>query len=384
MWGEVEFTALIDRFSSSPSAPIAVAVSGGGDSLALLNLCHKWAKQNDRRLKAYTVDHQLRADSRSEAEYVSKLCGAWGIPHQILTWDAPKPTQSAARLARYRMLAAAMKMDGVSCLLTGHTFDDVVETALMRRRRGVRDASVAGPTLSAPFPIWPEGRGLSLLRPLLSRRRSDLRALLRAAEIEWVDDPSNHNPNFERVRVRQFLARNPTLRRLVEQAIVRLHKERVISDQGLAKDLSLIAVRQDGTIDSGAAPCSARLLTLLARVASGGVRDARGHAMDELKRTLINPGERKTLGGAWFQRTPTGYLIGRDPGVSLGCSDDGEFDGRYARDLEAQMPTAADASFLVRHALPPGPGWREIISERLAHLRLCLQTTGLQMGVETP
>ena len=101
-------------------------------------------------------------------------------------------------------------------------------------------------------------------------------------------------------------------------------------------------------------------------------------------RTMIKPGERQTLAGAWFQRTPTGYLIGRDPGVSLGCSDAGLFDGRFVRDLSAQMPTAADASFLVRHALPPGPGWREILSERLDHLRLCLQTQGPQMGAETP
>lgn len=382
MWGDADFTALIGQFSSSPSVPIAVAVSGGGDSLALLHLCHEWAARNHRKLIAYTVDHQLRAEARSEAEYVSNLCSARGIQHKILTWAAPKPTQSAARLARYRILAEAMQADGAKCLLTGHTFDDVVETALIRRRRGVRDAMVAGPALSAPLPIWPEGRGLSLLRPLLSMRRSELRAVLNQSKIAWVDDPSNQDRSFERIRIRQFLSRNPTLRNLAARATHRLQKARAISDQRLAIELSQIEVRPEGVIDSGKEPCSARLLTLLARVASGGDRDARGHTIIELQRTLTEPGARQTLGGAWIQRTQTGYLVGRDPGVAMGCVDGDVFDGRYVRDSAAQMSAAKDASFLVRHALPPGPAWREIVSERLDHLRLCLQTQGLQKGAE--
>lgn len=332
---------------------------------------------------AYTVDHQLREEARSEAEYVSSVCRAWNIPHQILRWNTPKPTQSAARFARYRILAKAMRADGAKCLFAGHTFDDLVETALIRRRRGVRDEMVAGPTLSAPLPIWPEGRNLSLLRPLLSMRRVDLRALLQAEQIEWVEDPSNQDQSFERVRVRQFLSRNPTLRNVAERAIHRLQKARSISDQHYADHLSQIEVQPNGLIDTGTVPISARLLTLLARVAGGGDRDARGHAVEALIQSLTEPGARQTLGGAWFQRTQTGFLIGRDPGAPIGCRDGDLFDGRYIRDPEAQMMGAETAPFLVRHALPPGRAWREILSERLHHLRLCLQSNGLQMGVET-
>lgn len=374
-----DFTALIDRFSSSPSQPLAVAVSGGGDSLALLHLLHVWACEAERNLIAFTVDHGLRSASRGEAETVARLCEAWRIPHQILTWDMPKPAQNAAREARYQLLSTAMRQAGAAILLTGHTFDDVVETVFMRRRRGVRDALATGPTPAAPLPVWPDGRGQTLIRPLVRVTRSRLRTYLSTHKVDWMEDPSNQNANYERVRIRQSLARHQTLRELTGSAVSRLQAARLREDVTLAQAFSRINVRSDGLIETHAAPKPARLLSLLARVASGGMRDPRGSAIAALKKSLTAPGERQTVGGAWFQRTPTGYLIGRDPaGVATECIGD-VFDGRYVRDAKARLPQPNEAAFLVRHALPPGTTWRQIISERLLHMQACLYAPSLEL-----
>ena len=346
--------------------------------MALLLECADWARRVDRTLIVYTVDHQLRPEARSEAEQVGVLCQSWRIPHQILTWTSPKPTQNAARLARYQLLAAAMSAVGAKVLLTGHTRDDVVETALIRRRRGVRDASVAGPSLAAPFPIWPSGRGLTLLRPLIYARRAELRETLRAQKVGWVDDPSNLNTDFERVRVREFLVRHPNLCDLAVEAVTRMQAERIVQDKTLAARLRQVTVQPDGLIDTGNAACSARLLTLLARIASGTEKDPRAYAVSALKKSLTKAGARQTLGGAWFQRAADGFLIGRDPGLSKSDSDLEVFDGRYLADPTAYLPAPESASFLVRHALPPSSNWREVISERLEHLCDCMQINLLQ------
>ena len=88
---------------------------------------------------------------------------------------------------------------------------------------------------------------------------------------------------------------------------------------------------------------------------------------------LTCPGARQTLGGAWFQRTQTGFLIGRDPAHSVSDPESSLFDGRYIRDSGAALPTPADTSFLVRHAAPPASDWREILSDRIKHMRVCFQ-----------
>ncbi|MEM9572337.1 MAG: tRNA lysidine(34) synthetase TilS [Pseudomonadota bacterium] len=379
---DAKFTALIDRFSSDSSLPIALAVSGGSDSIALLNVCVDWARRTRRTLIVYTVDHQLRRESRGEAEHVGAMCQAWQIPHQILTWKRPKATQNAARLARYQLLAEAMNAVGAKVLLTGHTRDDVVETAIIRRRRGVRDANVAGPSLAAPLPIWPSGRGLTLLRPLICTRRAELRESLRAQDIDWVEDPSNLNQSFERVRIREFLRHHPKLHELAITAVTRMQTERTVLDQSVADALRRVTVHPDGLIDTADAPRSVRLLTILARIASGAAKDSRAHSVSALKTSLTKPGARQTLGGSWFQRNGTGFLIGRDPGAPPSDGDRDVFDGRFLIDPKASLPEPASASFLVRHALPPDSEWREIISDRLDHMCACLQTKPLQLTGE--
>ncbi|MBX3491702.1 MAG: tRNA lysidine(34) synthetase TilS, partial [Parvibaculum sp.] len=133
-----EFAGRLRRHN--PSNVIAVAFSGGPDSLALLILAAAWARgQPGVRLVALTVDHGLRAGSTAEAMTAARLAAMLGVPHRILTWEEPKTgsgIQAAAREARYRLLAAACREAGAGDLLVAHHLEDQAETFLLRLRRG--------------------------------------------------------------------------------------------------------------------------------------------------------------------------------------------------------------------------------------------------------
>ncbi len=197
-------------FAPLASFPIAIlAVSGGADSVALMHLASRWAQQHSRRTKLLvaTVDHALRGGSRAEADWVGSQARALGLDHETLTWVGDKPSsgiQDAAREARYRLLAArARSFDppGRVAIVTAHTEDDQAETLLMRLARG---SGLDGLTAMS------DGRALDdqcvLLRPLLGVSGARLRATLRAAKLEWLEDPSNDADRFERVRLRKARA----------------------------------------------------------------------------------------------------------------------------------------------------------------------------------
>lgn len=377
-----DFDALIARFSPNTDQSLAIAVSGGSDSLALLSLTDAWAAKHQRALIIFTVDHQLRPEAKSEAASVARLASELGHKHQTLIWEDPKASQSAARDARYRLICSAMHDHGASSLLLGHTLDDVVETALIRRRRGVRETSIAGPALASPAPVWPEGRGISLLRPLIKTSRQALQAHLRHREWAWADDPSNHSSAFERVKVRKFLDRHPRLKSQSIRFVRALQDQRHLDDLALGRGLAQVRVHPDSSIEMNDPDASPRALSVLCRCASGTASEPRASAMRELVARLDIPGTRQTLGGAWIQKTANGFLIGRDPGSVPKANTDDIFDGRFVRSEGASLPDPCDQGFLVRHASPSCGDWREIVSERLAHMALCYQTPSLN-PVET-
>lgn len=181
---------------------IALAVSGGGDSMAMLALAHGWARVMGLRLHVVTVDHGLRDGSAAEARMVATECAALGHPHRTLCWqwDGSGNLQDAARMARLRLI------DGwrgdIAHVLFAHTRDDQAETVLMRLARG---SGVEGLSGMSALHLAP-GAGFWQVRPLLAEARADLRSFGKALHLPFVDDPSNDDPRFDRVRARSALA----------------------------------------------------------------------------------------------------------------------------------------------------------------------------------
>ena len=179
--------------------PLGLAVSGGGDSVALLLL----ALDAGLQVRAVTVDHGLRPEAAAEAAWVSRLCAGLGVPHDILQWrgwDGSGNLQDQARRARLSLIADWARAAGLGAVALWHTQDDQAETVLMRlaRRAGVDGLSAMTGRRRALGMIW--------LRPLLWVSRDDLRADLRARGQAWIEDPSNDMLRFDRVKARQALA----------------------------------------------------------------------------------------------------------------------------------------------------------------------------------
>jgi tRNA(Ile)-lysidine synthase len=195
--------ALLSAFSPLEAYPtVALAVSGGPDSMALMHLARRWISLKGREpasIAVLTVDHGLRLESASEAAFVAGQARALGFAHAVLAWTGAKPKtgiQAAARNARYELLAAYCRAQGLAGLVTAHTGDDQAETFLMRLRRG---SGLDG--LASMAGVSQRG-GLPLIRPLLGFSKARLTAYLRKAGIAFVTDPSNVNTSFERVRLR--------------------------------------------------------------------------------------------------------------------------------------------------------------------------------------
>lgn len=187
-----------------------LALSGGGDSVALLHLAADWARARGRRLLALTVDHNLNAMSADWTRFAGEAARAVGADWRELSWDAPQagPGLTArARAARHGLIAEAARAAGAGVVLMAHTLDDAAEADWMRER---------GSTLGrvrewSPSPVWPEGRDLMLLRPLLDERREGLRGYLRARGQGWIEDPANADERFGRSRARAALSASRAL-----------------------------------------------------------------------------------------------------------------------------------------------------------------------------
>ena len=184
-------------------APIAVALSGGGDSMTLTQLLSAWAKKNNHALHILHVNHGLRPESKQEAslveDYIQKM------PHQtfkILTWNhkqIPKnKIQEQARSARYELMARYCKTHNIKYLCTAHHKNDQAETILFRLAKGSGIDGMAGIN-----PIHAYDKNLTILRPCLNYTHSDLLNFCKKNKLKWLEDKSNVNPTFARVRLRE-------------------------------------------------------------------------------------------------------------------------------------------------------------------------------------
>ncbi|MFT3996245.1 MAG: tRNA lysidine(34) synthetase TilS [Asticcacaulis sp.] len=185
--------------NGSANRPVGVAVSGGGDSVALLLLLWLWGR---RPLHVFTVDHGINPMSADWAQGVRDLSERLGLAASVLHWTGEKPSrgvQAAARRARHGLILRLARTADIRVVCLGHNADDAAEAAAMR----AEGSSVGDPRLWSPAPLWPEGAGVFYFRPLMAVRRQRLRDWLRVAGVTYVDDPANENPAYLRARVRQ-------------------------------------------------------------------------------------------------------------------------------------------------------------------------------------
>ena len=197
------FSRAMQRFAPFEASPhLAVATSGGADSMALLLLCKEWAAEQGAQLTALTVDHGLRAESTHEAQQVKEWAATHGITHETLhvaALDHSRNVEAQARDARYAAIDAWCNTHNVLHVLLGHHLDDQAETVLMRLGRGSGVDGLAGMAAIG----WHHNR--RILRPLLSIRKQQLVAFLKARNQPWLEDSSNLDARFTRNKLRQLL-----------------------------------------------------------------------------------------------------------------------------------------------------------------------------------
>jgi tRNA(Ile)-lysidine synthase len=276
------------------------------------------------------VDHALREDSDADAQRALSLARAREVEAQMVTlaW-APDETRSqeTARRKRYAALSAEARKQGAA-VLTAHTADDQAETVLMRAKAGSGWRGLAGVAAEANAPLWPEGRGVRLLRPLLHTRRQELRALLATRGVEWIEDPANSSDRFERVRVRAELAELERVgfdpMRLVRLAD-RL-RPLVNAVDAEARALIAAAASFDGGVIrvqraawQGGIEARRRALAVLIAAAAGLETLADADATARLEARCVREDFRgATLGGAELSPARDAIVLNRDPGALIG------------------------------------------------------------------
>lgn len=223
--------------------PLAVALSGGADSLALLLLAHELAKERGSDVVALTVDHNLRLESKAEALCVGKWAKERGIKHVILEWVGDKPPsrlQEKARKARYALLTEWCKNNQISTLLLGHHQQDQEETFWLRLSSGSGLDGLGG------IKKRTTRNGIVFFRPLLDFSKERIKATLLAQNQEWIEDPSNQNPHFFRGRLRNFFQEEGLSSFRLLQVIKKLQRDADFIQSSLQKTIETTVQVHDG------------------------------------------------------------------------------------------------------------------------------------------
>ena len=371
--GAAEFAALLDALGPFEPAPLlAVGVSGGADSLALVLLADRWARARRGSVLALTVDHGLRDGSAAEAAQVGRWLAARGIAHDILRWEGPKPAtaiQEKAREARYRLLGARCAGAGILHLLLAHHLDDQAETVLLRRAHGSGRDGLAG------MAAIRETDQLRLLRPLLGLAKRRLQASCKAAAQEWIEDPSNRS--FARGQLRSGAAidcagvaaqarADAEARRDAEREVAHfLARAATAQPEGyVTLDAAGFDAAPDALADRALARC-------LLAVGGGGFSPNRGRVA-ALRQALRSPSVVEgrdtsaawTLAGCRVWRRRYAVLVAREEARVQDQRElpaggavrwDGRFDVKRGRDHAGRNITLARLG---------QAGWRQLVAER--------------------
>ena len=364
------FAPLRDR------AGVALAVSGGPDSSALLVLYAR-ARRLDPGLPpavVFTVDHGLRPEAAEEARAVATLAARHGLPHHTLAWTGERPSanlQAEARRARYRLTIEAARALGLDALVTAHHAEDQAETFLARLARG---SGVVGLAAMAPMRRID---GMLLFRPFLEIAKARLMATLVAHGEGWIEDPSNADPRFDRVRLR---AAAPLLAELGLTRDRLTATARAMARAAAAVEREVSAAVQRGVLvhDGGwstlvpetyaglAEEVRLRLMSRLVRAVGGGDYGPRLEQVEDLDRVFAGGDAAvaipaRTLGGARIEQRAGRIWVSADRGrgappvLDLAPGESGVWRGRWVR-LAAEAPGA------VRIAPLGGEGWRAIVA----------------------
>lgn len=369
--------AAVGPFEARPR--IAVAVSGGSDSMALALLLRNWAEPQGGEIIALTVDHGLRPESAAEARKVGGWLAAKSISHRVLRWSGPRPesgVQAAARSARYRLLGAWCHRHGVLHLAVAHQLEDQAETLLLRLARG------SGLDGLAAMAAVSETETVRLIRPLLPVDRARLRATLTAWGQPWIEDPTNRDETYLRMRLRQLL---PSLApaglspvRLAATAR-QLGRARAAIDDAVAALLArAVALFPAGYArlepDAFAAASREVSLRALARclmTVGGGVYTPRLDRLERLHAALCGPtAPARTLAGCRMLRHRGAVILCREAAQvteerAISAGGRLRWDGRFlisigrGGDIQARAQRAENGLLLRR--LGPD-GWAQIVA----------------------
>ncbi|MEE8271344.1 MAG: tRNA lysidine(34) synthetase TilS [Alphaproteobacteria bacterium] len=341
-----EFSVALARIGPWEAGPaVAVAVSGGPDSLALCLLADRWARNRGGCVLALTVDHGLRPEAADEAAAVGRWLAARSIDQQVLRWRPAAATgsvQAAARDARYRLLEGACSARGILHLMLAHTLDDQAETVLLRLAKG---SGVDG--LAAMAPVR-EAAEVRLLRPLLDITKARLRDTCRSFGQSWLDDPSNRSHRFARGRLRgvsaALAAEGLTPDRLAATAR-RAARARAALETAAAELLARCAtlypegyaVLDLPALRAASPELSLRALARCVTAVGGGAHPPRLERLERVYGALRDDGAARgrTLAGCCLRPLDGGpWLIHREPAA--------------ATDRQPVSPDAADSARTVR------------------------------------
>lgn len=366
-----EFAALMERLGGFEQRPkIAIAVSGGSDSMALALLASAWAQSVGGAACALTVDHGLRAASADEARQVGTWMAARAIAHRILAWRGDKPVsglQAAARAARYRLMTEWCREAGVLHLLLAHHREDQAETVLLRLGRGSGADGLAGMAAIV------DTDHLRLLRPFLGTARERLRATLRSVGQPWIEDPSNRDPRFDRVRLRSALTGSPaggvTIEGVTASAVRLAAVRHYLEDRTNALLAQSVSVHPAGFAWCAPALLEApdemclRALARLLRCIGGAQYAPRRERLERLLTALRQGGGGWTLAGCRILPRRRRLLICRElASVAGDVAVEGplplEWDGRFRLRGEAEGGAA------LRLGALGDEGWRGLARDR--------------------
>ncbi len=360
---------------------LILAVSGGSDSMALLNLAARWQASRGAdtpTLEVATVDHGLRPGSREEAQRVGDVSHRLGLTHHILTWSAGKLTgglQDRARQARYALLGELARRDEdvrPVAIVTAHTQEDQAETVLMRIARGSGPDGLQGMRAARPLD---GGTDVMLVRPLLGLSRASLRSWLLSEGLSWIEDPSNQDERFERVRLRNVapVLANVGLTAPMLALAARRQARAVEALESATEALASTCVSLHGgafaSLDGtafAAAPgeLRIRLLGRVLRAFGGTSPDAELAQVERLADDLAREKAlRVTLGGCQIRACPRQIRVFREPGRAdlgprtLSPGQTIDWDGRFRIVVGAGPASCgADGSGSELTARPLDPG----------------------------